>query len=79
MTFGPRVTRGANSVQPAPVQRSTVKLSSLPELSVHVRLICDADAAVACRFEGAAGAVGAAGVVAPASFENPDGPTAFEA
>ena len=49
-------------------ERSTLKPVSLPELSDHVRLICDEETPAAVRLEGAAGAVEAS-VVALASFE----------
>jgi hypothetical protein len=48
---------------------STLNPVSFVELSSHERLICDEDAALAARLDGAAGTVADASVVALVEFE----------
>src|SRR5262249_54753415 len=69
VAFGPVVAIWAKLEQPTPVQRSILKPSSLVELSVQARLICDDDTAVAVRLLGAPFGGFGAGVVAVALFD----------
>ena len=73
----PTVAITAKLVHPAPVQRSTRKSGWLSALLSHVRLICDADTAVATKLVGAES--GVAGVLAVAVLEKAELPAGWVA
>ena len=55
VTFAPSAAISEKAVQPLPAQRSILKPSSFPELSVQLRLIWELETALAARFDGDVG------------------------